>query len=358
VSGPADGAPVLTALSRTWLDGVLSAPPPPERRATCGECVMCPTTDGRAPAAADAFRPDTKCCTYTPALPNFLIGGILAGPDGPGRRSVMQRLAEDGRVSPLGLEPDWDQRRADDTRAHGRSAAHRCPHFEIESGRCGIWEHRNHACVSYFCKHERGARGAAFWHAVGRLLRMLEEGLARWCVLEGGFAESALEAILLLDETRPDRTAHLSEGAGVRDPDRAAALWQPRQGQEETFFRECAERVSGLSWPEAAARCGPETRMAATVVQEAHRRLLDDALPERLTLGQWQLLGATAEGLTVITHSATDPVGLSHALTGVLHRFDGRAPSVILEEIRSGHGLELAPDLLHTLLDYGVLRPA
>jgi hypothetical protein len=348
----------LTPLYGRWLEELLPAPPAAERRATCASCVMCPSPDGEMPAAAWPFRPDTKCCTYTPTLPNFLVGGILAGPDGPGRRSLLRRLEDTGRVSPLGVEPDWNARRPEDVLAHGRSAAHRCPHYQVESGQCGIWQQRNHACVTYFCKHERGAAGSAFWGAVGRLLRSLEDALARWCVAEGGFSATALEAILVLDETRPDRVARGAELAGPRDPAETAALWQPRQGEQEAFFRECAERVAALSGGEALALCGAEARMSAEVALEAHRRLTGENLPERLTLGPWQLLGSNEEGLTVITHSPSDPVGIPHAITGVLHLFDGRETEAILEDVRSRHGLELAPELLRGLLDYGVLRSA
>ena len=45
------------------------------------------------------FHRDTKCCTYLPDLPNFLVGRILEDPDpalAPGRASVERRI--DARV--------------------------------------------------------------------------------------------------------------------------------------------------------------------------------------------------------------------------------------------------------------------
>jgi hypothetical protein len=36
---------------------------------------------GSSGASALAFHPETKCCTYIPALPNFLVGRIVEDDD-------------------------------------------------------------------------------------------------------------------------------------------------------------------------------------------------------------------------------------------------------------------------------------
>jgi len=54
---------------------------PAETKATCAWCAMCPSSASGAVESVDGvsrlFRPDTKCCTYYPKLPNYLVGAIL-----------------------------------------------------------------------------------------------------------------------------------------------------------------------------------------------------------------------------------------------------------------------------------------
>src|SRR5262249_55419500 len=89
----------------------LPGPIPAETRATCQQCAMCPPATGAASPtpSPDYFNPQTKCCTYLPRLPNFLVGGILADetPEmAPGRASVEQRIRKGVTVTPLGLAAD------------------------------------------------------------------------------------------------------------------------------------------------------------------------------------------------------------------------------------------------------------
>ena len=49
-----------------------------EERATCSNCEMCDKGNMPEGVSAVYFRPDLKCCTYHPSLPNYLTGAILA----------------------------------------------------------------------------------------------------------------------------------------------------------------------------------------------------------------------------------------------------------------------------------------
>lgn len=346
----------LPDLHERWIAALLGAPSPAEHRATCDTCAMCPQADGTLLPAAYPFRPDTKCCTYEPKLANFLAGGILAAPEeDPGRKSLAARV-QAGRATPLGVEPNWRMRTKWDGAVHGISAAHRCPHYLVEEGSCAIWAHRPHACATYFCKHERGRLGYAYWSAVGRLLRMIEETLAAWCVVETGLPAPSQELLLIERERDPGDPPSTKAVAGETDPLAYAVMWGEWEGREAEFFRSCAERVAPLEWPDVQGLGGPELRMAAAVVQRGRDQLARDDLPERMALGNWSVLGASPAALTVQAHSPTDPVSIDHAVLSVLHLVDGRRTEEVLADIRESRGLELAPELLRTLLDYGVLR--
>ncbi len=69
----------LPPLYAGWIDDLLGGPLPHESEATCEDCAMRPS--GPAAAGALVFAAETKCCTYVPEVPNFLVGRILDDPD-------------------------------------------------------------------------------------------------------------------------------------------------------------------------------------------------------------------------------------------------------------------------------------
>src|SRR5438132_6724241 len=133
------------------MDELLAAPIPDEKVATCDDCVMCKS----GAVAPLSFHPELKCCTYVPELPNFLVGRILSDADPcgtAGRASLVARICDGVAVTPLGvgrspsLERLYSQSGSD---LFGRSAELRCPHYQPDSGRCGIWRHRNATCATW-----------------------------------------------------------------------------------------------------------------------------------------------------------------------------------------------------------------
>jgi hypothetical protein len=67
---------------------------------------MCQKPEDRPGQAMLFFNAETKCCTYLPALYNFLVGSILTDKDpafAVGRASVEARLDAQVEVTPLGL---------------------------------------------------------------------------------------------------------------------------------------------------------------------------------------------------------------------------------------------------------------
>src|SRR5687767_8577752 len=62
----------MPRLFEKWLSQAFKSPIPRESKAHCADCPMC------GAEAAERFNPSTKCCTYVPDLPNFLVGAILS----------------------------------------------------------------------------------------------------------------------------------------------------------------------------------------------------------------------------------------------------------------------------------------
>ena len=101
----------LPDLYDRWTRALLGGPIERETRAPCNNCVMCrPKSSGDSHPPTDTvrvyFKPETKCCTFVPWLPNFLVGRIFSDGDAAaqaGRRSVEERLRLAVGVSPMGL---------------------------------------------------------------------------------------------------------------------------------------------------------------------------------------------------------------------------------------------------------------
>ena len=170
---PVIRASPLPALYAAWIDQLLAGPLPQESDATCDDCAMCVEDDAKRARTDISFNPQTKCCTYIPELPNYLVGRILADQDptsASGRATVEARLRAGIAVTPLGLgQPPSFKVLYKHSRESlfGRSKTLRCPHYLAdEGGRCGVWKHRASICATWYCKYVRGEVGLNFWAAM------------------------------------------------------------------------------------------------------------------------------------------------------------------------------------------------
>jgi hypothetical protein len=298
------------------LATVLDGPPPRESRATCSDCAMC-SAPGE-PAAEPAFDPRVKCCTQTPELANHIVGRILSDDDPEGRASVLRRIAA-GAATPLGL----GRTRAEE--AGEVSGDARCPHLvdSEEGARCGIHRHRSSSCATWFCKHDRGETGRAFWAAAHRFLSSVENGLARHCLL-------ALNV----------------------DPED----WGPWRGRESDFYRACATEAAGVNRPELLS-LGPEVRIAARLLDRAARQLAPAPLPP-LRVAPLRVRGVFGDVCRVESYSRYDGLDLSTLILQLLRYFDGREVGEVLRDIAAREEVEVEEELVRMLLDFRILVPA
>src|SRR5262249_47245017 len=118
------------------LPPFFDTPAPPEPKATCSACAMCPPSNPLP--GVTYFRPDAKCCTYQPTLPNSLVGAILADDDpgmAEGRQRVRVQIASRVGVTSRWLAPSRKRAillRASRESSFGRSTLLRCPYFVEE----------------------------------------------------------------------------------------------------------------------------------------------------------------------------------------------------------------------------------
>jgi hypothetical protein len=384
---------MLPSLYARWVGEFLGELPPDETLATCSSCAMCPpATDQRM--GVRYFKPNTKCCTYMPDLPNYLAGAALIDDDpamARGRASLTARIAARSGVVPLGVfaPPQARERYQQTAKAgFGRDAALLCPHYIADGGLCGIWRYRNSVCATYFCKHNRGGIGATFWHLLRDLLLDVERDLATWCLAELGFGPEGAGLQLPRDSSGLPREAnedgdaingavkasrdsaspvpasngsssggpafegHASKGHAPGD---RVKMWGAWAGKEAELFAECARLVAPLSWPEVIAACGPAVRLIARSVHESYARMLSTDIPGALRAEPYRVIGSGAGKVQLRGYSSSDTVEIPVKLLEVLHYFDGRPTREALAAIQAEQKLHIQDGLLRRLVDYGFL---
>jgi hypothetical protein len=353
----------LPPLYARWASEFLSGPIPAETEATCSNCAMLPADGGNAHTAAAAFfNPDTKCCTYLPVLPNFLVGRMLADDSGEfarGRATLEARLTTGVAVTPFGIgrSATFDLLYVTSaTSWFGRARSMRCPHYIDEvGGQCGVWRHRAAVCATWFCKHRRGAVGHRFWQALHRLLSAVERELSLWCALELGVSSHAFRRFL--NERKGAPSPGPADLDGVSDKEaRAFGEWS---GRESDYFRECGRLVDALRWHDVERICGSEVRALMTVTREAFDELRSSTIPRLLRAGSFKVIGHGQRSSIVEGYDGGDCIELPAEVLEVLHRFDGSMSTTqTLQRICTETGLTIERDLVRLLVDFEILIPA
>jgi pimeloyl-ACP methyl ester carboxylesterase len=297
------------------LPAFFDADAPEEPKATCHDCAMCPTAE--ATPGVIHFRRDTKCCTYQPHLPNYLVGAILADTEpamAEGQRRVRAHIEGRVGVTARWLAPSRKRSalfRAARDASFGRTLTLRCPYYVDEAGGlCSIWRHRESVCSTFFCKYDAGADGQAFWRALNDYLRHVERALVLHVV--DTLAPS------LAEPPRPFDQMSLEE-LEDQPPTAAdyASFWGAWQGREEAFYLEAHALVAGLS-RDAFDRIVGAAPAELAAVEAALRRVREPVLPRRLALDLYQPPIEVPDGVIVSTYSKYEPIKLTPALFEVL----------------------------------------
>jgi len=321
--------------------------------------------DDKTATSSDVFfNPETKCCTYIPELPNYLVGRILSDDDpafSSGRDTVQRRLSAAVDVTPLGLgqPPNFQVLYSfSPGTLFGQSQTLLCPHYLAdEGGRCGVWKHRASVCATWYCKFVRGQVGFEFWTTLHQLLSRVERTLSVWCVLELDIGTAALKH--LFPAPAPGRTKQVNPRAldGVADPLESRKLWGKWAGREAEFYRECARLVNSLDWPKVIAIGGVDIQIHAGLLREAYGKLMSQKIPKRLKLGAIQVIAMDRDYCRITSYGAYDPVSVPRQLIDVLGYFDGRPTEEVIRTIALEQGINLDRKLVRRLTDFSVLVP-
>ncbi len=207
------------------------------------------------------FRPDVKCCGYTPTTPNFQVGAVLAGRTmDEGLQSMRARIAAKRGVTPLGIMPSNDYIGRWKAAPFGSERELRCPHYVQEGGLCGVWRHREAVCTTWFCQLERGVVGQHFWMTLRKFLFCAQDALVRHCARELGAVEGA---------------------QGVWG-------WGRWKKRVPAYYQECWQIVGGMHWKEVRQLGGFELGVRARDLKAAHHERRNPVLPTRLRRGEFR----------------------------------------------------------------------
>lgn len=331
-----------------------------EKKATCDACVMCAPEGAEKSRQRDFFRPDVKCCTYHPRLPNFLVGAILADetPAGSeGRRRVRALIQKRTGVTPDFLGPSRKYTALLDAGRHaafGRSTTLLCPYFHEEAKNCSIWQYRKSDCAVFYCKYDAGADGQAYWRGLGGYWHLLE---TRTAALVRERVSDAVEQ----PEWRADRMS--LEELEDRPPNAAdySRWWGPYAGDEERFYLACFEQAKRLGDADARALLGDaEAKRRLKVVQTTHRQLERPAFPDRLRVNpELETFDGPAGVRIVASYSRYEPMALPEIIHRLLFAFDGTATvAEVQKRILEEEGADFADGLVLTMFQQRILVAA
>ncbi|WP_434388580.1 hypothetical protein [Melittangium boletus] len=357
----------LPVLYRDLLPEFFQKGVPVETKATCDSCAMCPSSASGTVESVDGvsrlFRPDTKCCTYYPRLPNFLVGALLSD-DRPelaeGRRRMEEKLA-----SRVAVTPQWVKASArynllyrNSRQFFGRALSMRCPYYEEVQGGCTIWPYREAVCSTFFCKYVAGADGRKFWMTLKTYLTLTEIQLSRYALLQ------LLPDYILTGKDKPELGMDSPTMEELEDKPMAAkdyaTLWGSWAGREADFYRATYQLVRGLTPERVQELLGLDGLIELTLLDKSRRDAVAPTLPKVLKLNpeatvKWLTDGNVALG----SYSEYDAVALPGIAYALLVEFTGQEPvDVVRERLRTEKQADLHEDILLELYRHRILTAA
>lgn len=306
---------------RALVPEIADPPRTTEPRATCSTCALSPEHSGARPTHPWAFHPKVRCCTFNPALPNFLVGQALSR-GGISEERMRARLRDLEGVDSWGVRPsaawveDYENRHRG---AFGRDPSMKCPYWVDGPFGCAIWKDRNHVCRTWFCKHDAGSPGRDWWRHTKDALVAAESLLADLCAGEGKAP---------------------ADGAAPDD-------W-------ERYFRWCAVRVEGLAPSEIERLKHPELTK--------RRKLVAAGPPDHVPEADVVVASVThaekdGDRVWVTGYSAYDVVRLPFSVFLFFSLLDGRRPwREALAQTNAQGGAPLGEADVRELFRIGAIR--
>jgi hypothetical protein len=298
-------------LALTWLAPELARLDlPDETRADCANC----------PMANAPFHPKTRCCTYEPALVNFLAGRALSRNDR-GSEKLRARIATGVGVGPLGVKPSvaWVEQYARKRETDfGRNPAWTCPYWVEGPLSCSIWRDRNATCRTWHCKHTNGVRAHRVWSALRKLASNCEGRLAGLC------------------------TRHIEAPRSAKTRDWVA------------YYKACARFVDQLAAEDLEILVDDELHALRADLRDAHEGLRE---PPADALGvEVRKVIDHGDEVELVGYTPWDSARFPKAVFVLLSEFDGHRPTGEAVQRAISNDAAVDPAWVQRLWDIGVLK--
>lgn len=146
----------------------------------CQSCIM-------ACGENSVYSSKTKCCTYYPFIPNYMLGCILSKNEKASIK-IKNYIELKKYILPIGLcaPESYQYKYTHKVKADfGNNISLLCPFYE--NGGCQVWAQRNSECISFQCYSSYGERGLRFWQLLGDYLNALEMYMTRNLLIKMGY---------------------------------------------------------------------------------------------------------------------------------------------------------------------------
>ncbi len=334
---------------------------PPEPFSNCSNCPMiAEKMDAPDSDLAKPFSPHTKCCTFTPRIPNYMVGGILSDIDPSlieGKERILERIKLKKGVIPNGIYPTkryHDYYEANAQNEFGRSKKLRCPFFVDDKFNCTIWKYREAICSFWFCKHLASDIGAEFWKSVTDYLKNIQ----------GSFiAISANECGLQLVDLYGKNTSYELDGENnsFNNIEQYSKTWGKWEGREDQYYIRCFEIVKNLSLDLTSSFISDAKSLEKEVEIKQNELVF---LPEFLIADKNAIRAINRNSYQIDISSFIRPTNKTIAWSFQLPKyvvdyFDGNTSTKeIIRKLFDKFSTTLEPEIIISLFRHGILKNA
>lgn len=240
-----------------------------ETKATCDNCLR-----SRDKRFAYTYKPDLKCCTFHPYLPNFAVGALLSAENETvGTHKLRQKISDREFAFPVGVMAPFDYQfifLTKEEEQFGNDKSLLCPYFDSEKNRCSIWQYRGVVCTSFYCRSDYGQNGLKFWAVLSDYLSYVEMALAEECLMQLDFSPRDLSDQLLFLNKREFEPEETEQKCLALETDKR--LWNGYVNKID-FYKKCyaiVRKIDRSQFKEILGRQGLE--LEKEVIEYANRR--------------------------------------------------------------------------------------
>ncbi len=223
-----------------------------ETKATCDRCNW------------PEYKPDLKCCTYEPFIPNYLVGAALqsTSTSSAAQKVFREKIEKRKFALPIGMvaSPRFQVRFNNrEENEFGQRKDWLCPYYSIEKQNCGIWKHRGAVCTTYYCQSSYGVMGTEFWKQMSDYMTYVEMALMEEALVQLDFSPRQISDCLQY-LNRQEVSVSESRSDFLTET-KARKIWNGYYEEQEQFYLKSYEIVNGMNikqFREALGELGEE----------------------------------------------------------------------------------------------------